>query len=248
MRYFAFGDTHGSFVLLMNSLKKAGFNLENPNDKLISLGDNFDRGSESKEMYLWLEEMKSKNKILFIRGNHENILLNYLVGKTDGYFDVKHNGLGETIKSLLEIEHNYLVLYEYSRIIKERYPEILNFLGEMPYGYKIGNVIFTHAGFAYDLNTKQWVVDDWANTPTFIGSCKSTRFKFVFGHWHARSLSVQFLKKPNEESRTFYYKNFMGLDSCTNQTMRVNIAILDSDAAPIPLDYGQSIKDIEKLL
>jgi serine/threonine protein phosphatase 1 len=58
MKYFVFSDIHGHYQLLINELKKAGFDINNDNHMLISIGDNFDRGKENIEVYQYLKELK----------------------------------------------------------------------------------------------------------------------------------------------------------------------------------------------
>ena len=51
MKYFVFTDIHGFYSILKKELIKQGFDENNENHMLISLGDNFDRGNENYEMY-----------------------------------------------------------------------------------------------------------------------------------------------------------------------------------------------------
>ena len=66
--YFVFTDIHGFYSILKKELIKQGFDENNENHMLISLGDNFDRGNENYEMY-------DKNKIILVKGNYEDVLL-----------------------------------------------------------------------------------------------------------------------------------------------------------------------------
>ena len=50
-KYFVFSDVHGEYDALINSLRMAGYEGGNPQHKLISLGDAFDRGPNSREVY-----------------------------------------------------------------------------------------------------------------------------------------------------------------------------------------------------
>ena len=45
MRYFITSDIHGYYSVLIKELNKQGF--DKNKDTLITLGDNFDRGSEN---------------------------------------------------------------------------------------------------------------------------------------------------------------------------------------------------------
>ena len=71
MKYFVFGDVHGFYKELISKLKRKGFDENNPEHMLLSLGDNFDRGKENYKMFEFLKRMNNKKKIILIKGNHE---------------------------------------------------------------------------------------------------------------------------------------------------------------------------------
>ena len=54
MKYFVFSDVHGFYDLLIGKLNSEGFDINNPNHMLISLGDNFDRGPQNYLVYSFL--------------------------------------------------------------------------------------------------------------------------------------------------------------------------------------------------
>lgn len=70
-KFFVFSDVHSYFTPLKDALTAAGWDSENPDHWLISCGDNFDRGKESREMWEFL--MKTP-RLICIRGNHEDLL------------------------------------------------------------------------------------------------------------------------------------------------------------------------------
>ena len=78
MKYFVFSDVHGFFNILKEELDKKGFDVNNENHMLISIGDNFDRGKENYLMFQFLKEMKQKNKIILLKGNHEDLFMDML--------------------------------------------------------------------------------------------------------------------------------------------------------------------------
>ena len=60
MKYFVFSDVHGCYNRLCEELEKKGFDENNQDHMLISLGDNFDRGKENYQMLLFLKRKKNK--------------------------------------------------------------------------------------------------------------------------------------------------------------------------------------------
>lgn len=98
MKYFVFSDVHGFYNELKNALDKAGFDENNPEHMLISCGDNFDRGNQNVKVFEFLKKMYNKNKIILIRGNHEDLLIECLKRGVAYYHDVS-NG---TFNSILQ--------------------------------------------------------------------------------------------------------------------------------------------------
>lgn len=108
MRYFVFSDAHGFYNELIKALQEAGFDENDKNHMLISCGDNFDRGPDNVKMYNFLRKMKNKNKIILIRGNHEDLLLECIErGQCYGH-DI-HNGTAESIRQFAEMARGFKV-------------------------------------------------------------------------------------------------------------------------------------------
>ena len=85
-----FGDIHGQFIDLMNFFNKWGMPSETNNGDILSndylfLGDYVDRGYLSLETICLLFALKIKypEQIHLLRGNHEDILVNYSFGFRD---------------------------------------------------------------------------------------------------------------------------------------------------------------------
>lgn len=77
MKYFIVSDTHSFTTQLKESLSVAGFQKRNKNHTFVLLGDAFDRGSETLELYEFIMSIPKKRRIL-IKGNHEELYLNLL--------------------------------------------------------------------------------------------------------------------------------------------------------------------------
>ena len=110
MNIYVVSDIHGFYNELHRDLKKAKFN-EN-NDKLIVLGDMFDRGRESKEVYEYLKRLTDEDKAIVLHGNHEDFIIDFLEGK-DCSFNYEHNGFNETIDSFLEQTQSFFMFCMY---------------------------------------------------------------------------------------------------------------------------------------
>jgi serine/threonine protein phosphatase 1 len=250
-KYFLFSDVHGEFSALLASLDKAGFEPDNENHILISLGDNFDRGQENVQMLLFLKEWKDKGRLQLIRGNHDDMLIDFLTGKDDGVFNCVQNGMDWTLQQLSGLELSKFI-YDYPQVIidkiNENYPFILELFdvdNSKPQINKIeiGNYVLTHAGYSPLIDyawDSTWVPFNWSRTDRFIYHFSESKEydpnkKYVFGHWHAFRLRKEFIKETikNEygldlkNHNTFEYQNFIGIDTCTNLSGYVNIYIIE---------------------
>ena len=239
MKYFLISDVHGEYNAMVYALKQAGFDKDNENHCLVSLGDMFDRGWQSAEIYEYLESLPRK---ILLMGNHEEFLLEFLNGiysYTDFYMEV--NGLDRTLISFAGLDStfsarkaDYNVL---NNLISKNYPNLLNFMKNLNYAAKIGNNILTHAGFK-NLLAIGFMVDIHANTPKRISEMIDWKFgadgkmKYYFGHWHASSLYSTFgLEMKSFEP--FRYYDFVGIDAMTNITKKVFVETFESDAEPV---------------
>lgn len=85
-RDFVVGDIHGCFDLLRDKLKEINFDTKA--DRLFSVGDLVDRGDESAKCVKWL------NKPWFhsVRGNHEQMAIDYELGNCDKYGYMRNGG------------------------------------------------------------------------------------------------------------------------------------------------------------
>lgn len=260
-KYFAFSDVHGDFTALNLSLEDAGFDANNEDHVLLGLGDYFDRGSESKEVYEFLKSFQKLGRGFYLMGNHDEFFYNYLTGMSEGLFDFEYNGMWETVKSFTGLKGGKkqgFVLNEFARDkINENYG-LKNWLAKLPLGFTLDNYVFTHAGLKYDIVKDSWVVDVWAKSNDFVENFPEEKENkvYVFGHWHAFRLTAQFYKGhksekwtnaeldalTSEDFKTFTYKNFVGLDGCTNYSKMVNILVVESDAVPQPFNVYE-VKD-----
>lgn len=75
MQKFVIGDIHGGLKALKEVLAKTPIQKE---DLLIFLGDYVDGWSESAETIDFLMDLSKEQKCIFIRGNHDELVLDYL--------------------------------------------------------------------------------------------------------------------------------------------------------------------------
>ena len=99
-RILAIGDVHGQFAKLQSLLKKVSITED---DLVIALGDYIDRGDGVADVLKWVMENKDKSNYIFLRGNHEQMMLDAV--KTNGADRITWiiNGGKATIMALREL-------------------------------------------------------------------------------------------------------------------------------------------------
>lgn len=89
MRTLVIGDIHGGLRALHQIMERANVT---PKDTLIFLGDYVDGWSQSPQVIDYLLTLKKTHNCIFIRGNHDELLLEWFTKKTDNPAWFKHGG------------------------------------------------------------------------------------------------------------------------------------------------------------
>ena len=101
-RIIAIADIHGCFEQLHEMVQKC-IKFDPSEDMLVFLGDYFDRGKSSFEVYRYLRALKEahKDSIILLKGNHEEMFFKYMENKEDLQYtmDFLNNGGRETMRS-----------------------------------------------------------------------------------------------------------------------------------------------------
>lgn len=248
-KYFIFSDVHGQYIPLLEALKAAGYDSSNPTHQLLSIGDNFDRGPQSREVWNYLRQ----HNAICVKGNHETFLEEALEKGIDGeyvLFNCLHNGLDKTLQSFAMTRlEGYVDMKYIDDCIKHIDKSLLLWLKKMPYYYETRNYIFVHAGVdpdRYWKDTSQdfmlWDVDHSAIP------CNHTDGKTViFGHHHAfrvreqaKRLGLSTSPMPSsikvygntDEHAPVKIKNKIAIDPCSNYTGKVNVLVLEDEEMP----------------
>lgn len=133
-RVLVIGDIHGGLLALQEVLVNANVS---SNDKLIFLGDYVDGWSQSPQVLDFLINLQEKYECVFIRGNHDQLLLDWLQ-KSDPSFNeemwFKHGGEA-TVNA-------------YKQVSTEKKQVHIDFLKSLQnYYIDEQNRLFVHAGF-----------------------------------------------------------------------------------------------------
>lgn len=197
---FTIGDIHGEYDLLEEVLKAYDPKLH----QLVLVGDLNDRGPKVKESLLKGKELVEQEQAVYIRGNHEQMLLNFVQNPQERFVNYMRNGGKETIESLMYkgifSEHSPK---EVAQLLKEKWADLLKFLDERPFYYEWNQYICVHAGV--DFEKSDWHDTDnqdfiWIREPFHTGK-NNTGKKIVFGH------TVTSLLHQDEEDYSIWHSD-----------------------------------------
>ena len=73
MKYFVVADPHGFYNALRASLDAAGFFREGETGTLVVCGDLLDRGPDAVQMQEFMLDLLDAGRLIYIRGNHEDL-------------------------------------------------------------------------------------------------------------------------------------------------------------------------------
>jgi serine/threonine protein phosphatase 1 len=129
-RTLVIGDIHGGLRALKQLFERAAITAL---DRLIFLGDYVDSWSESPQTLDFLIELSKTHQCIFIRGNHDELLLQWLLGKENALWH-QHGGMA-TMSSYTNLNSD----------IKAKHITFLESLQD--YFLDNENRLFVHAGF-----------------------------------------------------------------------------------------------------
>lgn len=213
MKYYVVSDIHGFYTETINALSDKGFFSDKEKHKLIVCGDMMDRGKEALKMQEFMLDLAARDELIFIRGNHEDLLPLMLdeieQSYNEGTVGVKqrhiHNGTYDTAAQLAGCEPDISLLL--------KTPEFLEKVRESPYYTKLipqsidyfetANYIFVHGWipskkteyfgtyYEYDPEWRHASADEWARARWDNGMKLAEEWNvteqgktIVCGHWH----------------------------------------------------------------
>lgn len=147
------GDIHGQLECLQRLIGRfedAALKYQAAQDLMIFLGDYVDRGLEVRGVLDDLIELGSRRTCIFLRGNHEQMLLDFLSDAEAGKDWVRIGGL-ETLASygvVIDFQHKSDIdwLRVQDQFCRSFPDEHRRFLENTEYSYSAGDYFFAHAG------------------------------------------------------------------------------------------------------
>jgi serine/threonine protein phosphatase 1 len=131
MGVFIIGDVHGCFNTYLHLLE----NWDPKTEILIQLGDLIDRGKHSSQCVKLAFELQAtfKQQTIFLRGNHEQMMIDYLMEKGN-HLNWLNNGGGETLQEFNQqgADPNFY----------------LSWIKNLPLSWNNEHIMVSHAGFS----------------------------------------------------------------------------------------------------
>ncbi len=238
MKYFVSADIHGFFNEWQKALKEKGFDLNNPNHKIIICGDLFDRGRQPKEIIDYI--LAHEDKIILVRGNHEDLLADMVRRNYSNYADEK-NGTRQTIDDLRKtLKEKDISMLEVLQKTNLQYviDKCVNY-------YETEHYIFVHAFIPllndgqYDkywryASTNRWKEARWINPVVLYKKNVYDPDKIIVcGHWHCSALWHEVDPNkydefgPKANFAPFISEHIIAIDACTSYSKRVNVVIIE---------------------
>ncbi len=114
MQYIVIGDVHGCLKTLRALLSEIK---PGRDDHLVFIGDYIDRGPDSKGVIDFLMDLRERHQCIFLRGNHEAFMLDYLdTGAIDQW---RVNGGLETLESYTDSDRRIVIPHEHEEFLRE---------------------------------------------------------------------------------------------------------------------------------
>lgn len=153
-KFFITSDVHSFYDELKMALSKKGFQDDNPDHILVVLGDLFDRGNKSVEVYNFCKNLG--DRFIYITGNHEYLLYQCVQEMiSDMEINTAHysNGTVKTISHFCGIPYEKMTTWNFmwrrtdseKELVYNSMRPILDWISSksIPY-YEVGDSIFVH--------------------------------------------------------------------------------------------------------
>lgn len=252
--YFCASDIHSFYDEWIISLKTNGFELDNKNHIIIICGDLFDRGTQSVECYEFVKDLSQKGRLIYVKGNHEELLEQCVRDLKLGRIGRHHISNG-TIKTLSDFMNcsEYDILcncYEgtkFNRITKD----VIDFIDNNSVDYyELGDKVFVHGwipvGTVSDTDNTMEVKNNWRegnwSSARWENGIEMAHFKLtvpnktvVCGHWHTSWGHSRYHKNGDEwdgataDFSPYRDNGIIAIDACTAYTRMVNVVVFDEN-------------------
>lgn len=247
--FFVCSDIHSAYTPWMQALTNAGFNPNKYSHKIIVCGDLFDRMNESQQVYDFAKDMIAKDKLIYIKGNHESLLMDCV---RRGY-PLSNDWSNGTVQTIMDLAPN---VKQFNVACSVVYDKVKPLIDKTINYFETKNYIFVHSFVPincddnlppyYVRNRKYSKMENWREASAIKWEDARWGDPFdladrgllpdktlVFGHWHC---SKGWAKKEHrsqfdDDARfdPFYGDGFIAIDACTAHTGKVNCIVIEDE-------------------
>jgi len=207
VRIYAVGDIHGRVDLLDDLLAMIDADVAHHSDVtpiFVFLGDYIDRGASSRETISRLIARSEISRCIFLKGNHEQIMLRCL--EDAGLFEIwiRLGGLKTIMSYDVAPDAMRGDVDKLQKSLRDRLPRShLRFLQDLQLSFTCGDFFFTHAGAKPNVDLSQQKEKDLLWVREEFLSCTNDFGKIVVhGHTPVREVDVR-PNRINIDTRAF---------------------------------------------
>lgn len=247
-KLFCISDVHGFYNEMREALDNAGFDPNNEEHWLISLGDIWDRGKQPFEVMQYLKRLPRK---VLIRGNHMDLFEDCCERGEYWGHDIS-NGTYKTICILggMNLGYSFAECCEHAEAMTRMFRKsMVNY-------FETKNYIFVHAWVPLncndnlppyytrnrkyskmenwrEANDQQWADARWNNPYEFAEQGLLPDKTLLFGHWNTSWAHNKYEGSPEfgygADFSPYYGDNYIGIDSCVAHSGKINCVVLEDE-------------------
>lgn len=247
-KFFVCSDIHSGYTPWMEALDKAGFNPDDDNHKIILCGDLFDRMDESIKVYKFAKDMIERGKLIYVKGNHEQLLVDCC---ERGWF-MSHDSSNGTAKTIIDlgVGDEFSDRCEYTmKKVKPLWKTMVNY-------FETKNHIFVHSwipvinkdglpahytrGRSFEFNPdwrnadqEAWDSAMWGNPFDMAERGLKPDKTVVFGHWHCSTgwAKSEGRSEFGDDAKfdPYYGDGYIGIDACTAYSGKCNVIVIEDE-------------------
>ncbi len=216
MNVYAIGDIHGCIRQLV-TLQNKIFNYtkyKKDEDLLLYLGDYIDRGLNSKDVINHILKLQKDGiKSIFLMGNHEQVMIDFLFNKVNNLKYWLNLGADKTFKSYdIEVAEFIKEGFEDNKIDKLRNiflskltKDHIHFFNNFKLSYTLNDYLFVHAGINPEKSLSEQSSTDflWSRSDQFFD--KNFKYEKIVIHGHTPEKEViDFPYRINVDTGCFF--------------------------------------------
>jgi serine/threonine protein phosphatase 1 len=258
-KFFVSSDIHSAFTPWMKALNEAGFDENNPEHMIVVCGDLFDRMDESLQVYDFVKDMLDRDKLIYVKGNHESLMEDCLSRGFPYSYD-RSNG---TEKSIIDLAPDAENFYDACSVVYEKMKPLFDKM--VNYFETKNKYIFVHGWIPlicgdnlpmhYARNRKFEYNPEWRNAhyseweqARWANGMDAARKGFIepgrtiiCGHWHcsyghmmddmAKNGPFDCIDEFGESAiwEPYYGNGIIAIDKCVAHTGELHCIVLEDE-------------------